>query len=180
MGSTGLVLGSTGFGALGAEATEAMKLQHGSMGGVLIDADRSDRLQAPQVGLHRLAMDAHPAGVVTGRIAQLTGRGGLPLDVAVEQGNPHRRDAIDAEPLAQGPDQGAGDVRRPAPGGNGCRAAGTARHRLVVGERNRPRHGQTSEEQSDAQQVSQASHGNQAQAARRSGDAKPNQISHSV
>ena len=161
MGSTGLVLGSTGFGALGAEATEAMKLQHGPMGGVLIDADRADRLQAPQVGLHRLAVDAHPAGVVTGRIAQLTGRGGLPLDVAVEQGDPHRRDAIDAKALAQGPDQGAGDVRRPAPGGNGCRAAGSARHRLLGGERNRPRHGQTSEEQSDAQQVSQASHGNQ-------------------
>jgi hypothetical protein len=177
MGSTGLVLGSTGFGA---EATEAMKLQHGSMGGVLIDADRSDRLQAPQVGLHRLAVDPHPARVVTGRIVQLTGRGGLPLDVAVQQGNPHRRDAIDAEPLAQGPDQRAGNVRRPAPGSNGCRAAGSAHHRLVGGERNRPRHGQPTEEQSDAQQVSQASHGNQAQAARRSGDAKPNQTRHSV
>jgi hypothetical protein len=138
-----------------------MKLQHGSMGAVLIDADRSDRLQAPQVGLHRLAVDAHPAGVVTGRIAQLTGRGGLPLDVAVEQGDPHRRDAIDAEPLAQGPDECAGDVRRPAPGGNGCKAAGSARHRLVRGEWNRPRHGQTTEEQSDKQQASQASHGNQ-------------------
>ena len=157
-----------------------MKLEHGPMGGVLIDADRADGLQAPQVGLHRLAMDSHPAGVVTGRIAQLAGRGGLPLDVAVEQGNPHRRDAIDAKALAQGPDQGAGNVRRPAPGGNGCRAAGSARHRLVRGERNRPRHGQTSEEQSDAQQASRAFHGNQAQAARRSGDAKPNQIVHSV
>jgi hypothetical protein len=177
MGSTGLVLGSTGFGA---EATQAMKLEHGPMGGVLLDADRADGLQAPQVGLHRLAMDSHPAGVVTGRIAQLAGRGGLPLDVAVEQGNPHRRDAIDAKALAQGPDQGAGNVRRPAPGGNGCRAAGSARHRLVRGERNRPRHGQTSEEQSDAQQASRASHGNQAQAARRSGDAKPNRIRHSV
>ena len=177
MGSTGLVLGSTGFGA---EATEAMEQQHGSMGGVLIDANRSDGLQAPQVGLHRLAVDPHPAGVVTGRIAQLTGRGGLPLDVAVEQGDPHRRDAIDAQPLAQGPDQRAGDVRRPAPGGNGCRAAGSARHRLLGGERNQPGHGLTSEEQSDAQQVSQASNGNQVQAARRSGDAKPNRIRHSV
>jgi hypothetical protein len=119
MGSTGLVLGSTGFGALGAEATEAMKLEHGPMGGVLIDADRADRLQAPQVRLHRLAMDAHPAGVVTGRITQLTGRSRLPLNVAVEQGDPHRRDAIDAKALAQGPDQSAGNVRRPTPGGNG-------------------------------------------------------------
>jgi len=177
MGSTGLVLGSTGFGA---EATEAMKLQHGPMGGVLIDADRADGFQAPQVGLHRVAMDPHPAGVVTGRIAQLTGRGGLPLDVAVEQGDAHRRYAIDAEPLAQGPDQRAGNVRRPAPGGNDCRAVGTARHSLLRGKRNRPGHGQTSEEQSDAQQVSQASHGNQAQVARRSGDAKPNRIRHSV
>jgi hypothetical protein len=177
MGSTGLVLGSTGFGA---EATEAMELQHGPMGGVLIDADRADRLQAPQVRLHRLAVDAHPAGVVTGRIAQLAARCGLPLDVAVEQGDAHRRDAIDTEALAQGPDQGAGNVRRPAPGGNGCRAAGSARHRLVRGERNRPRHGQTSEEQSDAQQASRASHGNQAQAARRSWDAKPNPMGHTM
>lgn len=157
-----------------------MKLQQGPMGGVLIDADRTDRLQAPQVRLHRLAMDAHPAGVVTGRIAQLTGRGGLPLDVAVEQGDAHRRDAIDTEALAQGPDQGAGNVRRPAPGGNGCRAAGSARHRLVGGERNRPGHGQTSEEQSDTQQVSQASYGNQAQGTRWSVDAKPNPIGHTV
>ena len=161
MGSTGLVLGSTGFGALGAEAPQAMKLQHGPMRWLMLDPDRSDCLQAPQVRLHRLAVDAHPAGVVTGRIAQLAARCSLPLDVAVEQGNPHRRNAIDAQPLAQGPDQRAGDVRRPAPGGNGCRAVGTARHSLLRGERNRPGHGQTSEEQSDAEQVSQASHGNQ-------------------
>ena len=115
MGSTGLVLGSTG---LGAEATEAMKLQHGPMGGVLIDADRSDCLQAPQVGLNGVAMDPHPACVVTGRIAQLAGRGGLPLDVAIEQGDAHRCDAIDTEALAQGPDECAGDAGRPAPGGN--------------------------------------------------------------
>ena len=150
-----------------------MKLEHGPMGGVLLDADRSDRRQAPQVGLHRVAMDPHPAGVVTGRIAQFTGRGGLPLDVAVEQGDPHRCDAIDTEALAQGPDQRAGNVRRPAPGGNGCRAVGTARHRLAGGERNRPGHGQTSEEQSDAQQVSQATHGNQDKPLAGQGMSKP-------
>jgi len=139
MGSTGLELGSTGFGA---EASEAMKLQQGPMGGVLIDADRSDRLQAPQVGLHRLAMDPHPAGVVTGRVAQLTGRGGLPLDVAVEQGDPHRRNAIDVKALAQGPDERAGDVGRPAPRGDWCRPFGSARQDLLGRKRDLSRHGQ--------------------------------------
>jgi hypothetical protein len=135
-------MGSTGFGALAAEATQAMELQHGPMRWVLIDADRSDRLQAPQVGLHRVAVDSHPAGVVTGRIAQFAGGGGLPLHVAVEQSDPHRRNAIDVKALAQGPDERAGDVGRPAPWSSTCRPFGSARQDLLGRQRNLSRHGQ--------------------------------------
>ena len=73
-----------------------MELQKHSMGGSLLEADRSNRIQAPQVGLHCVPMDPHPAGVVTGRVAELAGGSGMPLDVAVKQGDPHRRDASDA------------------------------------------------------------------------------------
>ena len=112
MGSTGLNLG-----VCDAQAAEAMELQQSPIGRVGVDVDRTDGFKAPEIGLHRVAMDAHSTGVVTARVAQFIGAAGLPLDIPVEQGNAHRRQTIDVQAPAEGPNQGAGDVGRPALGG---------------------------------------------------------------
>jgi len=86
------------------------QLQGGGMGVGVAGLDSPGGDEVAQVGLDGVGVEPCASGVVASGILELVGPGGLPLDVAVEEGNAHGDGGADGELLAQPADQSTGQV----------------------------------------------------------------------